>query len=183
MGRLRKAFTLLEVNLAMLVMAGGVLAVISLYSLGFREQNQSNEDVAASAYADQVFGRLTMALSDTNVSWTAFNRIQTNPANGWSDYFDNDGNVVSGTRSLAESAFSEVMSRCSQSGVSAGLPVLPADGCISACGLVVVHAQDSPVVHLSFRASRREKSLLAAPLYYTAIRFQGVVDNAGGSAP
>ena len=49
---LQRAFTLIEVNLAIFIMAGGVLAMISLYSLGFRESRQSREDVAASAIAE-----------------------------------------------------------------------------------------------------------------------------------
>ena len=35
-----RAFTLMEVNLAILVMAGCVLSVVTLYSLGFRENRQ-----------------------------------------------------------------------------------------------------------------------------------------------
>ena len=50
----KKAFTLIEVNLAIFIMAGGVLAMISLYSLGFRESRQSREDVASAALADSV---------------------------------------------------------------------------------------------------------------------------------
>ena len=50
----QRAFTLIEVNLAIFIMAGGVLAMISLYSLGFRESRQSREDVAAAALAESV---------------------------------------------------------------------------------------------------------------------------------
>ena len=50
----KKAFTLIEVNIAMFVMAGGILSVIGLYSLGYRESRQSREDVASAAYADAV---------------------------------------------------------------------------------------------------------------------------------
>ena len=46
---LRKAFTLMEVNLAILIMAGGVLSVVSLFALGYRENRQSREDVASAA--------------------------------------------------------------------------------------------------------------------------------------
>ena len=59
---LQRAFTLIEVNLAIFIMAGGVLAMISLYSLGFRESRQSREDVAASAIADEVLNPLVVAL-------------------------------------------------------------------------------------------------------------------------
>ena len=48
---LQRAFTLIEVNLAIFIMAGGVLAMISLYSCGFRESRQSREDVASAALA------------------------------------------------------------------------------------------------------------------------------------
>ena len=37
MNRMRQAFTLMEVNLAIFIMAAGVLGMVSLYSLGFRE--------------------------------------------------------------------------------------------------------------------------------------------------
>jgi len=68
----RKAFTLIEVNLAIFIMAGGVLAMISLYSLGFRESRQSREDVAAAAFADAVLNPLVVALSSTNITWGAW---------------------------------------------------------------------------------------------------------------
>ena len=51
---LKRGFTLVEVNLAVFIMAGGILAMISLYSLGYRENRQSREDVAAAALADDV---------------------------------------------------------------------------------------------------------------------------------
>ena len=38
---MKKAFTLIEVNLAIMVMAVGVLGIISLYAFGFREERQS----------------------------------------------------------------------------------------------------------------------------------------------
>ena len=61
--KMKRAFTLIEVNLAMLIMAGGILSIVGLYSLGFRENRQSTEDVAGAAYADAVLSPLVMALS------------------------------------------------------------------------------------------------------------------------
>ena len=69
---MRKAFTLMEVNLAIMIMAGGILSVLGLYSLGYRENRQSREDVAAAAYADSVISPLVMALSDPKVKWSKF---------------------------------------------------------------------------------------------------------------
>jgi hypothetical protein len=76
----KKAFTLIEVNLAIFIMAGGVLAMISLYSLGFRESRQSREDVAASAMADAILNPLVVALSSRDLTWSQWKslRLQRN---------------------------------------------------------------------------------------------------------
>ena len=65
----RRAFTLIEVNFAIFIMAGGVLAMTSLYSLGCRSSRQSRDDVAASVFADAVLNPLVIVLSATNVTW------------------------------------------------------------------------------------------------------------------
>lgn len=67
---MKRAFTLMEVNLAIFIMAVGVLAMVSLYPLGFRESAQSREDVAAAAMAEAVLNPLVGALSSTNMHWT-----------------------------------------------------------------------------------------------------------------
>jgi hypothetical protein len=67
---LKRAFTLIEVNLAIFIMAGGVLAMISLYSLGFRESRQSREDVASAAMADLILNPLVVALSSRDLKWS-----------------------------------------------------------------------------------------------------------------
>ena len=66
----RAAFTLMEVNLAIFIMAVGVLAMTSLYPLGFRESQQSRDDVRAAVAADEVLGKL---ISTTLV--TVFNYV------------------------------------------------------------------------------------------------------------
>ena len=45
-------FTLMEVNLAIFIMATGVLAMVSLYPLGYRENQQSRDDVWAASEAE-----------------------------------------------------------------------------------------------------------------------------------
>ncbi len=171
---LRKAFTLMEVNLAILIMAGGILSIVGLYSLGFRENSQSAEDVASAAYADAVLSPLVAALSSTNIQWTVFRDIQSAPdESGWGAYFNNDGVVVNNPESLAQNVFSTVMGKLGKSGVSASWPS-SASGGLKA-GLVVLHAGDG-VIGLGFRATKQVGMLLAAPLYYTEVRFQGVVN-------
>ena len=71
----RKAFTIIEVNMAILILSSGVLALISLFALGFRENRQSREDVGSAALADAVLSRIVMAASATNLKWSAFKKI------------------------------------------------------------------------------------------------------------
>ena len=77
----KKAFTLIEVNLAIFIMAGGVLAMISLYSLGFRESRQSREDVASSAMADAILNPLVVALSSRDLKWSEWQSLGLEKSN------------------------------------------------------------------------------------------------------
>lgn len=174
---MKRAFTLIEVNLAMLIMAGGIFAIVGLYAFGFRENRQSNEDVASAAYADAVISPLVMAITSTNLKWSVFKSEWNYPDNeGWSQYFDDRGLVKSDPDSRAKSVYDSVMSKLSASGVRpSSMPEQTGSGRLHA-GLVVMHEQNSAVVRISFRASQLPSKLLSAPLYYTEARFQGVVD-------
>lgn len=188
--RFHKAFTLMEVNLAILVMAGCVLSVVTLYSLGFRENKQSMEDVASAAYADAVMGKMVSALSDPNITWADFKSvvnvhreqddlISTNPRNGWGDYFDaNTGEPLSGgvASSLAKRVFSDTLRIASKSGIDSSMPDVPS-GSIGSVGLVVRLKVDGevvlPVIQIGFRASKNAATLMSSPMYYTEVAFQG----------
>ncbi len=178
---MRKAFTLIEVNLAIMVMAGGILAILGLYSLGYRENRQSREDVAASAYADAVMSPLVMACSATNVKWTVFKELPSYPSEeGWTEYFNQTtGNVESNPESRAKSVFASVLSKL-QGGAKGSLDVSTqwpstASGGLKA-GLVVLHEKESAIVRIGFRATRHASELLSMPLFYTEVRFQGIAD-------
>ena len=181
---MKRAFTLIEVNLAIMVMAVGVLGIISLYALGYREERQSREDVASAAYADAVMGPLVTALTATNVKWSAFRRIPDSPGNlGWGHYLENrtTGKVVSNPESLAQSAYTRTISALSLGeGFPSGMQVSKQKAGNLKAALVVMHDEDSAVVRISFRAAAKENLLFAAPLYYTEARFQGVIDEGGG---
>lgn len=95
--REKVGFTLMEVNLAIFIMAGGVLAMVSLYSLGFRESSQSAEDVASAAIASTVLDPLVAMLSSPDITWDQWKQLPYNAdsqgtsaggSNGdkWSDY-------------------------------------------------------------------------------------------------
>lgn len=168
----------MEVNIAILVMAGGLLALIGLYSFGFRENRQSREDVASAAYADAVLSPLAMALSATNLKWSVFSGIQNMPSrNGWADYCDSDGLVLSDPTSKAQTAYQTTMDRVRRAAIGSfdvptAFPSTAAGGL--KCGLLVLHDQGQSTVKLAFRAVKNANELMAAPVYYTEVRFQGL---------
>jgi len=181
---MKRAFTLIEVNLAIMVMAVGILGIISLYAFGFREERQSREDVASAAYADAVMGPLVTALTATNVKWSAFRALKPKPGNdGWGHYFQSRtaGKVVSNPESIAQSAYSETISALNiGEGFPNGIQVSKQKAGNLKAALVIMHDEDSAVVRIAFRAVAKENMLFSAPLYYTEARFQGVVDGDGG---
>lgn len=174
---MKRGFTLIEVCLAMLIMAGGILSIVGLYSFGYRENAQSREDVASAALADAVLSPLVMAISSTNVKWSAFKNEFNYPGReGWGEYCNGDGAVTQEPTSQGQSAFTATMGKMSGADVDTSFPsaALAASGMMF--GLVVQHDEGSAVVRLSFRATRKAGMLFAAPIYYTEARFQGVVD-------
>lgn len=162
----------MEVNLAILIMAGGILSIVGLYSLGFRENRQSTEDVAGAAYADYVLSPLIMAASATNITWSTFNSIETNPAEGWRDYLDTKGLTIDNPTALAKSVYSSFLGKLGVSGFS--WPGDSAIGDLKNAGLVIIHTPNEAVIRIGFRASKNKGELLALPLYYTEVRFQGI---------
>ena len=174
---MKKAFTLIEVNLAMMIMAMGVLSIVGLYAFGYRESAQSREDVEATALADQVISPLVMAISHTNMKWSVFRNEFNFPGKaGWGEYFDSNGEVTSDPDSKAQTAFSATLQQLNAGAlnpkVEANFPAKGAARTMS-CGLVVQHEEGSPIVRISFRATSRPGSLLAMPIFYTEARFQG----------
>ena len=182
---MRKAFTLIEVNLAMLIMAGGILSIVGLYAFGFRESRQSREDIAMTAIADTVISPLVMAISATNLKWSVFRAEKNFPDKyGWKSYFDTaTGLVKTDPEPRAEDVFRSTMSWVSGAADGGLKPevntTFPKDAFSNLglkCGLVVQHEENSAVVKISFRATRQQSELLSMPLFYTEVRFQGRPD-------
>ena len=163
----------MEVNLAMLIMAGGILSIVGLYSFGFRENRQSREDVASAAYAESVISPLVAVLSSTNLPWSTFREALYQPSkDGWTDYFDTDkGIVIEDPTGKAQTAFGKI-SGMADGTVKIEWPNKSQYGLLP--GLVIMHDQDSPVYRISFRATRTPGQLMAQPVYYTEVRFQGL---------
>lgn len=178
----RAAFTLIEVNLAIMVMAVGVLSIVALYSFGYRENKQSREDVAATAFADAVISPLVMAITATNLKWSVFRDAFHYPSDqGWAAYFDSDGIVSSSPEGMAEGVFGNTMSKMASAAegslrCNGGFPSAARSSSGMDCGLVVLHDKDSAVVRIAFRATKLPGELLSMPIFYTEARFQGLAD-------
>ena len=183
----RAAFTLMEVNLAIFIMAVGVLAMTSLYPLGFREGEQARDDVQAAVVADEVLGKLTAALSSRNITWDewwkAVDRAVKVTDRGWFTYYGkkNDDTYVvkdrSSVNSIAESVFSELAKACNpKPGFDFSERQKYAYGIVAQWGKRRANGitwDDYSRVSISFRLARRANALMAAPVYYTEIHFQG----------
>lgn len=170
MRTLRKAFTLMEVNLAIVVMSTGILGLVALFALGFRENSQSIEDVEGTVCADRNMSALITALSSTNVTWSQWIQINQLPEGGWRRYFQNpdDRNatlrVVSNPKALANQAFQQAMSKVGGKGSF--------DDFNMQCGLVLI--REGARISISMRASNRPGTLVYSPIYYTEVFFQGL---------
>jgi len=60
----------MEVNMAVFVMAIGILGMVALFPLGLRESTQGQADLKQSMFADSVLNFLVAEASQTNVTWT-----------------------------------------------------------------------------------------------------------------
>jgi len=65
----RSGFSLMEVNMAVFVMAVGILSLVALFPLGLRESVQGKQDLQQSMFADYALNQLVGALSQTNITW------------------------------------------------------------------------------------------------------------------
>lgn len=186
---MKKAFTLIEVNLAMLIMAGGVLVMCGLYSLGFRENRQSVEDVAAASFADTYLGPLVQGLSATNLPWSAWVQLGDAPSkakmreiaqgvwpsDGWLAYVQQQGNtgrfrIKGNPRSTADGVAGKVMAKI-PSPYKGSLPPISSD-----YQYALVVTRRGAVIQLAFRASRRKEALMSQPLFVSEVHFQGDPD-------
>ena len=205
--KIRAAFTLIEVNLAIFIMAGGVLAMISLYSLGFRESKQSREDVAAAAIADEVLNPLVVALSSRKLKWSEWRslgfqtvsgssgtglsgaQIQVMPGSGsagegWLSYVEKHGSKKDAHYSVPQDPESKASS-VYRNLINAGrdgynLPSTPDMPVGMTYALVASReSETSPVIALAVRCVRKSlrNTLMSQPVFSTEVHFQGDPNN------
>lgn len=170
---MKRAFTLVEVTLAMGIMSVGVLSLVGLYSYGYREANQSRQDVGATAVADAVLAQLASAASSTNVTWAKFSQLRNYPDDsGWGYFVDeNTGRIKGDPTSRAMSDFSGFLGELGVQDQGFQFPNLPNK---MNCGLVIQHERGKQIVRFGFRLMTHKSELLSAPLFYTEAKFMGV---------
>ena len=184
----RRGFTLMEVNLAIMVMATGILGMCCLYVFGYRENRQSVEDVVTVSFADTYLAPLVQGLSATNMTWSEWCQIGTAvggdrrrladavaPANGWRDYIDLEDagssyRVRPNPSGTADSTFSAVMSHV-PSPYRGSRPSLDSD-----YNYALVVTRCGARIQLAFRVSKRRDFLMAQPCIVSEVHFQGVPD-------
>lgn len=81
----RLGFSLIEVNMAVFVVAVGIIVMAALYPLGLRESMQSTADLKQSMFADVVLGAAVAAASNTNMTWATFSRAPLAQGNNMLD--------------------------------------------------------------------------------------------------
>ena len=202
LSKAKSGFTLMEVNLAIFIMAVGVLAMVSLYPLAFRESQQSSDDVASAALADGVLSPLSAALSSTNTTWSRWeNLIGGNDinaalpaANGWLAYCRGGGGSYmpfskSQLRTTASGVIGTICSKLSLPGnenPSSAITSIIGDFennhgivpvIVASYGTIKDQngglRQDKSRIILCMRAVRRPFTLFSQPIYYTEVHFQG----------
>ena len=83
-GGLRAAFSLVEVTLALMVMAIGILSIMSLFPAGLDQNARSIADTHAAFFAEEVFGGLH-AVAETNWAGLAEAQLPVAASNMWSN--------------------------------------------------------------------------------------------------
>ena len=190
----------MEVNLAIFIMAVGLLAMVALYPLAFRESRQSQDDVKGAAAADCVLNMLTASLSSRNNTWDDWESKINQAINatgtavrrgGWLAYCDEEKVENQDAYTYIPKSRREIKSLREQvfaalTGVNRNYkPSWPVDSEL-VCAIVaqwgrmpvlngsqVRMEDDHSRVSIAVRVSRRANELMGQPLYYTEIHFQG----------
>ncbi len=188
----RAAFTLMEVNLAILIMAVGVLTMVSLYPLAFRENQHSRDDVRSAATAQYILNQILGKLSNRDITWNEWMSAINGAQSTWSDYCDNNG-VPRSKSQISGKAAAVFNSLMSVGGPNNPSPSFPSSSKLS-YALVVNWGRltdeygnpkkDASRATICLRVAARAPELFAQPVYYTEVHFQGLrTDTVSSTTP
>ena len=178
----RSGFSLIEVNMAVFVLAIGVLGMAALYPLGLRESIQSQADLKQSMFADYILNVAVSAACSTNVNWSEWS--------SWARTYNMAGSDAGTKLSIGDSVPPFVLNAVKNavgqyngnqlSGFQHTINQTFAIYCVLAQGPsdrmmgIMVRSLD---VDTSKMATREKiKRLEAQPSYYAEARFMGVPD-------
>ena len=183
----KNGFSLLEVNMAIFVMATGVLAIAALYPMGLRESIQSQSDFKQVMFADYVLNIAMAAACNPDVNWSEWK--------AWADQRNMAGKGEEGQLPGMNQHQSVPNFIWTQGGLEQGIrrysdyqnagerssPHIEDETYAVYCVLVpgfsdqimgiMVRSLDGDTSHMS--REERKRRLEAQPLYYAEARFQG----------
>ena len=67
----QRGYSLVEISLALLVIAVGFLAALSLLPEGLKQAQRSVQEAEMAAFAEYVFASLALETADTNLNWSS----------------------------------------------------------------------------------------------------------------
>ena len=73
--KLKAGFSLMEVNMAIFVMAVGILSAVALFPLGLRESTQGQADITQAMFSDYLLNQAVAAASLTNFWWSEWKKV------------------------------------------------------------------------------------------------------------
>lgn len=100
-------FSLIEVNMAVFVMAVGILSMVALYPLGLRESIQGKEDLMEAVFADNLLNQAVAIASSRTLKWSDWNDKNDNP---YVPYPNNSSSAAKKLEFTAEDSFNDLPS-------------------------------------------------------------------------
>jgi Tfp pilus assembly protein PilV len=178
----RSGFSLIEVNMAVFVLAIGVLSMAVLYPLGLRESMQSQADLKQSMFADYILNVAVSAANSTNVNWSEWS--------SWAKTYNMVGADAGTEMSIGDSVPSFVLNTVKNavsqyngsqlSGFQHTLNQTFAIYCVMSQGPsdrmmgIMVRSLDVDTTKMTTR--EKIKRLESQPTYYAEARFMGFAD-------
>ena len=184
----KNGFTLIEVNMAIFVMATAVLAAAMLFPMGLRESILSQSDFKQVMFADYVLNIAVATACSTNVSWQEW-RNWIEDQDGWhmkgrsKDYkmtgLNNYGSVPLFMRNKLDNAIKEY-SNFQHNGPRTSPHILDetyAVYCVLVPGfsdqIMGIMVQSLEMDTRNMKDGEKRRRLEMQPMYYAEARFQG----------
>lgn len=71
----KTGFSLIEVNMAIFIVAVGIMSMVALYPLGLRESTQGAADLKQAMFADYVLNQVVALASQNTITWQQWQDI------------------------------------------------------------------------------------------------------------